>query len=481
MNLNCLLLADKIGSLDTTKPLAKVLSQHASECTMVGEFVIGPCPGKGKGLYSLKDIQVGQVVAHYGEDLDAYFEPNSFQTIPLFGDTAQKIAESLGVELSVYGMNIPATNPNKCFGEILRSNRRMLHGTGTPAPNINEFEKNLCSGKFIHYLNALVFWNRGWIGKPVKPAFLQQPFFETIDIVDVAKKAFGYDLVPFTRGEDRKLVSPGMLPAAYINIANNRSDSNCEFVCTRNGLPGLVATKKIQKGDSVEAKTYGSSYKKMNERVSINETLKSLEKWLNNQKRSYRDEGYVLAVKTLELFSKVFDLNPDKHEKVKSFLVGLLPRFPRTCKRLLKNAGVIEHAEEEENEETLVPGTLILLRNANEWWMGVVKGTNPNKSTRIMLCRDDLCFDQTYYLKNVRTFNLKNNFTRDVAGEGGKLPHTDSVGENDYAVLKHCIDWETHDSPLKETVFQTVGFSEKKASSPFPNGMTVSRHNWTLP
>ena len=175
-------------------------------------------------------------------------------------------------------------------------------------------------------------------------------------------------------------------------------------------------TRKIEPGDGIEAKTYGNSYK-MNPNVSIDSTLKSLEEWLS--KKPYGKEGYILAVKSFELFTKTFSMDAEKTETVKCFLSKMAKRF-NAPQQTLKNAGIID-AMEEDHLETLTPCTMILFKNSDEWWTGVVKGTNKSKSTKILLIRDDLCFDQTTFLKKTQNFKLNKDFTREISGSGNKL------------------------------------------------------------
>ena len=198
MDLNSLVLAANMHAINPEKDLPKVVSQHnSSEFTMINEkFVIGPSPNKGKGLYSLKEIEPGQFVTKYGEEVRNYFSPNSYPTLPIFGETAQKISESLGIPLSVYGLYIPPVNKSNCFVEMYRSIRNNVKGSGIIVPSINDFEKKFCSAEFIHYLNGLVFFNKGWIGQPKKPEFLNEPFFTMVNILDLATSALGYDLCP---------------------------------------------------------------------------------------------------------------------------------------------------------------------------------------------------------------------------------------------------------------------------------------------
>ena len=312
MNLNPLVLAANVQEMSPNKALPKVVSRYnASEFKIVDKLVIGPSPQKGKGLYSLKGIESGEVVTKYGEPLGDYYSPNSSPTLPIFGDTAQKILESLGVPLSVYGLYIPPLNKSNCFIQMHRNIRNNVKGSGINIPSVNDFEKRFCSAEFIHYLNELVFFNKDWIGQPKKPKFLDEPFYAMVNVLELATSAFGYDLMPLSRDGNRKMVCPGLLPAAYVNTANSSKESNCEFHDC-GGVPGLVATRKIEPGDGIEAKTYGDSYK-MNPNVSIDSTLKSLEEWLS--KKPYGKEGYILAVKSFELFTKTFSLDAERRKR----------------------------------------------------------------------------------------------------------------------------------------------------------------------
>ena len=270
MNLNPLVLAANVQEMSPNKALPKVVSRYnASEFKIVDKLVIGPSPNKGKGLYSLKEIEPGQFVTKYGEEVRNYFSPNSSPTLPIFGETAQKISESLGIPLSVYGLYIPPVNKSNCFVEMYRSIRNNVKGSGIVVPSINDFEKKFCSAEFIHYLNELVFFNKDWIGQPKKPKFLDEPFYAMVNVLELATSAFGYDLMPLSRMEIGKWYAQDCCQQ-YVNTANSSKESNCEFHDC-GGVPGLVATRKIEPGDGIEAKTYGNSYK-MNPNVSIDST-----------------------------------------------------------------------------------------------------------------------------------------------------------------------------------------------------------------
>ena len=94
------------------------------------------------------------------------------------------------------------------------------------------------------------------------------------------------------------------------------------------------------------------------------------------------------------------------------------------------------------------------------------KEQNKSKSTKILLIRDDLCFDQTTFLKKTQNFKLNNDFTSDISGQGNKLS-LDNVEENDFCILRNAIDWETGDRCLKDTLLQTLGLCPKKAKYAF--------------
>ena len=335
-------------------------------------------------------------------------------------------------------------------------------------PGGKKLDTLFCSADFINYVNELVFFHQGWsTTPPVKPKWLDSPFFQMIcvepGIAEVVKNAIGYDIIPMERDEgNRTLNCPGTSIAARINKSNRTLHSNCEFKLRTDGIPGIIATRKIVPGEMIECNTYGNRYGNVDKTVTHDDTYKIIEKWLRSH-TVYRREGYLLGLKMLILMTNTFSLDTNLVKKARAFFLKMMFSLKLTVPfALLQEAGI------QVEQHPLAKGAMIRFKNSGEWWIAQViekRLTKKGFNFKMRLIRDDLCFEQIGFLNLIKTFysykkdsdsakhknhTLGRDFTSEIAPEGSTFKHIDEYQENDYCMLTSAITWDPEDTVLPE-------------------------------